>query len=133
MTVSANVTAKDMKVLNGLKKLREDTNVRLGDLAREMGMSQGQLSMHESGIRGFNTYDIDSFAEDYRCSIQKICQFNDEYEVDRDGLVWKKVTSERLKLAREMWSEGKKNVIQISMELGVDEESLMKVLHNTTV
>ena len=117
-----------MKILNGLKKLREENNVRLGDLAREMGMSQGQLSMHESGIRGFNVYDIESFAEDYRCSINKICEFNDEFEVDRDGLVWKKVTKERLKLAREMQACGR-NIIQISMELGVDEVSLEKELH----
>lgn len=123
------VSAKDMKVLNGLKKLREENNVRLGDLAREMGMSQGQLSMHESGIRGFNVYDIESFAEDYRCSINKICEFNDEFEVDRDGLVWKKVTKERLQLAREMQECGR-NIIQISMELGVDEVSLEKELHS---
>lgn len=123
------VSAKDMKILNGLKKLREENNVRLGDLAREMGMSQGQLSMHESGIRGFNVYDIESFAEDYRCSINKICEFNDEFEVDRDGLVWKKVTKERLQLAREMQACGR-NIIQISMELGVDEVSLEKELHS---
>ena len=122
------VSAKDMQILNGLKKLREENNVRLGDLAREMGMSQGQLSMHESGIRGFNVYDIESFAEDYRCSINKICEFNDEFEVDRDGLVWKKVTKERLQLAREMQACGR-NIIQISMELGVDEVSLEKELH----
>lgn len=123
------VSAKDMKILNGLKKLREENNVRLRDLAREMGMSQGQLSMHESGIRGFNVYDIESFAEDYRCSINKICEFNSEFEVDRDGLVWKKVTKERLKRAREMQASGR-NIIQISMELGVDEVSLEKELHS---
>lgn len=123
------VSAKDMKILNELKKLREENNVRLGDLAREMGMSQGQLSMHESGIRGFNVYDIESFAEDYRCSIRKICKFHDEFEVDRDGLVWKRVTKERLQRAREMQACGR-NIIQISMELGVDEESLERELHS---
>lgn len=123
------VSAKDMKILNGLKKLREENNVRLGDLAREMGMSQGQLSMHESGIRGFNVYDIESFAEDYRCSINKICEFNDEFEVDREGLVWKKVTKERLQQACKMMECGR-NIIQISMELGVDEVSLEKELHS---
>jgi|SRR5699024_7130970 len=120
-------TPENMKLLNQLKKLREEKDVRLGDLARELGMSQGQLSMHESGIRGFNTYDIEAFAEDYRCAVHKISQFNNEYEVDREGLLWKKVTDDRLKKARQMHSCGR-NIVQISMELGVDEFSLEKRL-----
>lgn len=121
------VTSKDMEILGGLKKLREDRDVRLGDLARELGMSQGQLSMHESGIRGFNIYQLQAFVEDYECAVEKICSFNNEYEVDRDGLLWKKVTPERLTQAKTMHQSGR-NIVQISIELGVDEVSLEKLL-----
>lgn len=121
------VSNKNKRILAELKQLREDKDIRLADLARELGMSQGQLSMHESGVRSFINYDINSFAEDYKCAVDKIHQFNCEFEVDRDGLVWKKVTSDRLTKAMELKSCGH-NIVQISMELGVDESSLEKLL-----
>lgn len=126
------LTQEDKVILSGLKKLREDNNVKLGDLARELCMSQGQLSMHESGVRGFTNYDIDSFAEDYRSAVEKICYFNQEYEVDRDGLLWKRVTEDRLSEAVMLRNSGK-NIVQISVELGVDENSLEKLLNQASV
>lgn len=124
------VTKAELKRLERLKNLREEKNVRLGDLARELGMSQGQLSMHESGVRGFTTYSLDAFIEDYECAIQKISGYNDEYEVDRDGLEWKRVTFERLQKAREMHSKGIE-VVKISIVLGVDGDKLQEMLLGT--
>lgn len=122
-----SLTQEQKQVLSGLKQLREDKGVTLGDLSEELGMSQGQLSMHESGVRTFRLYTLEAFAEDYRCAVEKISAFNEEYDVDREGLVWKRVTSERLEEARKMQSVGR-NVIQISMKLGVDEFELEKLL-----
>lgn len=127
MSLTVVVGKEELVVLEELKQLRKEHNVKLGDLARELGMSQGQLSMHESGIRGFTTYTLDAFEEDYRCAVDKILTFNREYEVGRDGLVWKKVTPERLTKANQLYSKGR-NIIQISMELGVDEFILEKLL-----
>lgn len=129
--MSVKLSKEEKQILQDLKDLREEKDVRLGDLARELGMSQGQLSMHESGIRGFTTYTLEAFNEDYRCAVNKICKYNDEFEVDRDGLEWKKVTPERLSKARKMHSVGR-NLIQISLELGVDEFKLEKLLLEET-
>ena len=116
---------KEQEIMDELKKLREENNVRLLDLAEELGMSTGQLSMHESGVRKLSTYSIDAFEEDYRCAVDKIVKKNNEYEVDHEGLVWKKVTPERLDMAKELMERGK-NIVQVVIELGVDEESLIK-------
>lgn len=118
-------TVNEQKVLDELKELRVENNIRLLDLAEELGMSTGQLSMHESGVRKLRTYNIEAFEEDYRCAVKKIKERNDEYEVDHEGLVWKKVTPERLSIAKELMERGR-NIVQVGIELGVDEESLIK-------
>lgn len=118
-------TRNEQQVLDELKALRVENNVRLLDLADELGMSTGQLSMHESGVRKLKTYNIEAFEEDYRCAVDKISMNNNEFEVDYEGLVWKKVTPERMSMARELMARGR-NIVQVGIELGVDEESLLK-------
>lgn len=115
----------EQEIMDELKSLREESNIRLFDLAEELGMSTGQLSMHESGVRKMRTYSMDAFEEDYRCAVEKIVKKNNEYEVDHEGLIWKKVTPERLNMAKDLMKKGR-NIIQVGIELGVDGESLEK-------
>lgn len=121
-------TKNEQQVLDELKALRVENNIRLLDLAEELGMSTGQLSMHESGVRKLRTYCIEAFEEDYRCAVSKISKQNNEFEVDHEGLVWKKVTPERLDKAKELMERGR-NIVQVGIELGVDEESLIKEMN----
>jgi len=64
---------------NRLKKLREDSNYSLEQLANYLGINQELLSKIENGNRNLNLNLLDKICSLYNCSHEYVLEESDEY------------------------------------------------------
>lgn len=118
-----------------MRAIRKENNIKIKDMARELCMSEGQYTQHESGKRSFkNQQRHDEFIEDFNCAIEKLVKKREESlkedykpskktgDADDEILVWVPLTDDNFEEALSLLKSGKcENIIQVAIRLGVDE------------
>jgi transcriptional regulator with XRE-family HTH domain len=117
-----------------LRAIRKEKNIKIKDMARELCMSEGQYTQHESGKRKFKNAERQAeFFEDFHCAIEKLVKKQQDSLTtgqttckkkcaDEEVLVWTPLTDDTFAEAIALLRSGKcYNIIQVSVRLGVDE------------
>lgn len=64
------------KFKNNLKELRQERNLGQVDLAKEIGVSKGVISLWENGLREPNMYSLILLAKFFEVSIDELIGLN---------------------------------------------------------